>query len=229
MRTCFILLTFCFAFFRVSGQESEKKQFDQIKIEIYKNDFQSRNGKKIDAKDISGTPYLDNNFQKAYILKINGTEIKDVLLRYNAYSDNMEFKKDGTNYAIAFPSEIYRIKLGDLSFIYTQYQSATKIKHGYFQLLHEGTYCLLKKYRSVVKFPERFDSKDSIRFVRLSPAYFIRHGEGNSYEITSQKQLIKLLQPIHQPVIDYIKANNINGKYESKLTSLMEYLEENVN
>lgn len=229
MRTCFILLTFCFAFFRVSGQESEKKKFDQINIEIYKNNFQSQSGKKIDAKDISGTPYLENNFQKAYILKINGTEIKDVLLRYNAYSDNMEFKKDGTNYAIAFPSEIYRIKLGDLSFIYTQYQSATKIKHGYFQLLHEGTYCLLKKYRSVVKFPERFDSKDSIRFVQQSPAYFIRHGEGNSYEITSQKQLIKLLQPIHQPVIDYIKANNVNGKDESKLTNLMEYLEENVN
>lgn len=229
MRTCFILLTFCFVFFRVSGQESEKKQLDQIKIEIYKNDFQSQKGKKIDAKDIGGTPYLDNNFQKAYILKINGTEIKDVLLRYNTYSDNMEFREDGTNYAIAFPSEIYRLKLGDLSFIYTQYQSATKIKHGYFQLLHEGTYYLLKKYRSVVKFPERFDSGDSIRFVKQSPTYYLKHGEGNSYEINSQKQLIKLLQPIHQPVIDYIKANNINGKDESKLINLMEYLDDNEN
>jgi len=211
----------------VSGQSPEFDQAKQLRVEIGKNMGLNPKGKAVDEKDIAGTQYLDKNFQESYILKVNGVEIKDMPLRYNIYSDNMEFRKDGQTFVVAFPSEIRRIKLGGKTFIYEQYASANKVAHGYFQILHEGDYQLLKKYITTLKIPEKRDSEDSLRFVRQSPVYYFRRGEGKIYAIITQKQLIKILQPVHQPVIDFIKANKINGRDELKLIRLMNFLEEN--
>lgn len=230
MKTCFAILAIFFILNIASGQESHLRQAEKIKMEMDKNpDSDSQEKKSLNEKDIAGTQYLDKNFQESYILKVNGIEIKDMLLRYNIYSDNMEFRKDGQIFVIAFPSEIHRVKLNGKAFIYEQYQLLNKVAHGYFEVLREGDFQLLKKYITKLKIPEKRDNEDSLRFVRQSPAYYFRRGEGKIYLIGSQKQLVKVIQPVHQPVIDFIKTNKINGKDESKLISLMEFLEENEN
>lgn len=230
MRTCLTILAIFFILNSGLCQESHLRQAEKIRIEMDKNSLSNAYGKKsLNEKDIAGTPYLDKNFQESYILKVNGVEIKDMPLRYNIYSDNMEFVKDGNILAVAFPSEIHRIKLGGKIFIYQQYLLANKVAHGYFQVLHEGDFQLLKKYSTELKIPEKSAIDDSMRFVRQEPAYYFRRGDGKIYAITTQKQLIKVLQPVHQPVIDFIKANKINGKDELKLVRLMEFVEENEN
>lgn len=229
MRTCLAILSLILTTICVSAQSPEFDQAKQLRAEIGKSMGLNPKGKPVDEKDIAGTQYLDKNFQESYILKVNGVEIKDMPLRYNIYSDNMEFRKDGQTFVVAFPSEIHRIKLGGKTFIYEQYVSANKVTFGYFQILREGDYQLLKKYITTLKIPEKRDSEDSLRFARQSPTYYFRRGEGKIYAIITQKQLIKILQPVHQPVIDFIKANKINGRDELKLIRLMDFLEENEN
>lgn len=212
----------------ISAQAQVSSQTKELGIEIAKNQRLNSNNKvPVDEKDIAGTQYLDRNFHESYILKVNGVEIKDMLLRYNTYSDNMEFVKDGKAYLVAFPSEIHRIKLEGKTFIYEQYQLPNKIKYGYFQVLHEGDYQLLKKYKTTLKVPEKFATDDSMRFIQHPPVYYFRRGDGKIHPISSQKQLIKLLQPVHQPVIDFIKTNKINASDELKLLRFMDFLEEN--
>ena len=230
MRIWFPALSIIFMAGTAWGQQRELKQVQKIGIEMSKNmSFNSNDRTLVDEKSISGTPYLDNNFRESYILKVNGVELKDMRLRYNIYSDNMEFRKDGQTFVVAFPSEIHRIKTGGKNFVYAQYVSQGKIDHGYFEVLHEGDYQLLKKYVTTLKISEKRDSEDSLRFVRQSPVYYFRRGEGRIYPILTQKQLTKIIQPVHQSVIDFIKANKINGKDELKLIRLMEFLEESEN
>jgi hypothetical protein len=47
--------------------------------------------------------------------------------------------------------------------------------------------------------------------------------------VYSQKTLIKVLQPIPQNVIDYIKSNKINTKDENQLIDLMKYMADTPN
>lgn len=229
MRTCFTILSLILTTMCVSGQSPEFDQAKQLRFEIAKNMELNSKGKAVDEKDIAGTQYLDKNFQESYILKVNGVEIKDMRLRYNIYSDNMEFREDGQTFVVAFPSEIHRVKLNGKVFIYDQYLLLNKITYGYFEVLYEGDFQLLKKYITTLKIPEKRDSEDSLRFVRQSPVYYFRRGEGRIYPILTQKQLTKVIQPVHQPVIDFIKVNKINGRDELKLIRLMNFLEENEN
>ena len=230
MRTSFIAFCIIFFAFQLSGQGQDRKrnQLEKINTDLSTQEILNKEARKrIEEKDIVGTQYLDKEFQESYVLKEDGTEIKDMLLRFNIYSGNMEFRKNGKALAVAFPSEIRRIKLGNKVFIFRQYLYQNKITHSYFQVLHEGDYELLKKYITTLKIPEKSAADDSLRFVQLDPEYYIRHGEGRIYQILSQKQLIKILQPIRQPVIDYIKTNKINSKNEEKLIRFMDFLEEN--
>jgi hypothetical protein len=230
MKTCFVLLTIILIAFRASGQETQQNQWEKININLSANKNISKDAKRpVEEKDIAGTQYLDKNFQKSYMLKIDGTEIKDILLRLNVYSGNMEFVENGTILAVSFPSEIHRIKMGDKVFVFRQYLYQNKIRHSYFQVLYEGDYQLFKKYVTTLKIPEKSNRYDSLRFVTQAPEYYIRHGEGRIYQILSQKQLIKILQPIHQAVIDYITTNRISAKDEEKLIRFMDFLEENSN
>lgn len=230
MKTWFVILGIFFISKNVSGQENQNKQVEKLRIELNKQMISdSKERKALDEKNIAGTPYLDKHFQKSYILKTNGSELKDIQLRYNIYSDNMEFINDGQILAVAFPSEIHRIKLGNKTFIYKQYQTGNKIQHSYFEVIHEGYFQLLKKYITTLKTPETFATADSARFIQQPPIYFLRRDQGNIYPVTSQKKLVKILQPVHQPAIDFVKTNKINGKDETKLIRLMEFLEENEN
>jgi len=226
----YLLFFLSLCLLKAFGQATELKQVENIRIEIINYGLNNTpDSKKLTEKDIAGTPYLNKNFQNAYILKISGIEVKDMPLRYNIYSNNMEFMKDGNIFAIAFPSEIYRIKLAGKIFIYKQYQNADKIQHSYFEVLYEGNFQLLKKYNTILQIPDKSNFTDSVRFVAKTPDYYLRRGEGKIYPIISQKHLEKILQPVHQPIIDYIKANKINGRDEQKLIGLMEFLDDNEN
>jgi len=224
-----ILQIFIFAC-QVNGQIEGSTNSENIGFEVARmNNSEFNRGKKyLSENDIAGSPYLDKNFIPASIVKTNGTEIKDISLRYNIYNNTMEFKKDGQVLSIAFPSEIFKIRMGGKLFVYTPYMTEKNVRSGYFQLLYEGRYHLLKKYDVVLKWPSdsRLQPNDSARFVSTPPHYFLRYGDGMAHLIDSQKKLIKFLQPIPPRLINYIETNKIKMKDEKQLMELMELLEE---
>lgn len=224
MRTVLIFLTIILWKFQVEAQIVSPSRPEDIGYEAaeLKHHITNGAGKLVSEKDIAGSPFLDKQFQKSYILKVNGAEIKNLPLRYNLYNNSMEMIQDGQVLTISFPSEIQRINMGGNVFIYAKYTTPQKIGFGFFQVLYEGDYQLLKKDQVILKTPD--NTGDSLRFVRSFPQFYLRYGEGMAYWINSQKSLIKRLQPLSQSTIDYIKSNKINAKDEKKLMELMEYI-----
>jgi hypothetical protein len=226
MRVLLLFFSIILWAFQAEGQIKS----ENIGLEISKkNHLEFAKGLKyIDEKQIAGSPYLNKQFQPSYISKINGTEIRDMELRYNIYNDQMEFKKDGTILSIALPNEVARINMSGKVFIYKPYMTAKNVSTGYFQVLYEGDYQLLKKEQVKLRSSsEKTNPDDSLRFERVSPQFYLRYGDGMAHFIYSQKTLIKVLQPISQNVINYIKSNKINTKDEKQLIELMEYMDQN--
>lgn len=215
---------------QVNGQShaSVSNKIEAVNIEIAKERFlESDKGVSyLTEKEIGGSPYLDKQFQECYILKTNGTEIRDMPLRYNIYKNTMEFKKDGKVLEIAVPSEIQRINMGGKVFIYTRYMTPRNVMSGFFQVLYDGNLQLLKKHQVVLNSTsEKTESGNSYVFVSRSPQFYLRFNNGMPRLVYSQKTLIKVLQPIPQGIIDYIKSNRINASDEAQLIVLMGYME----
>ena len=230
MRVLLIILPIFIFAFQVNGQVERPTKPEDVGFEVarIKNSEFNRGKKYLSENEIAGNSYLGKNFIPASIVKTNGTEIKDMSLRYNIYSNTMEFQKEGKTLSIAFPSEIFKIRMGGKVFVYSTYMTEKNVSSGYFQLLFEGRYHLLKKYEVVLKWPSetKIQSNDSARFVSTPPHYFLRYGDGMAHLIDSQKKLIKFLQPIPSSLINYIKTNKIIMKDEKQLMQLMELLEE---
>lgn len=230
MRLFLIILPIFIFVCQVNGQNESPTKSEDIGFEVarIKNSEFNRGKKYLSENEIAGSPYLDKNFIPASIVKTNGTEIKDMSLRYNIYNNTMEFEKEDKALSIAFPSEIFKIRMGGKVFVYSPYMTKKNVSSGYFQVLFEGRYHLLKKYEVVLKRPSetRPQSNDSARFVSTPPHYFLRYGDGMAHLIDSQKKLIKFLQPIPHELINYIETNKIKMKNERQLMELMELLEE---
>lgn len=232
MRLLLIIFPFFILSFQVDGQTLHSQQSKDIDYEIrrLKQMVPDNSSKLVSGKEIAGNPYLDRRFQKSYILKITGDELKDVPLRYNLYSNNMEFEKDGKVLKLAVPAEIERINMGGKIFIYTRYMTSGNVCAGFFQVLYDGSYQLLKKDRAIIKMPaDKTNPADSLRFEQAEPLYYLRYGNGIAHLAYSQKTLIKTLQPIQQNILNYIKTNKINTKNEDKLIDLMNLIDNQPN
>lgn len=230
MRLFLIILPIFIFTFQVNGQIVKPTKPEDIGFEVarIKNSELNRGKRYLSENEIAGSPYLDKNFIPASIVKTNGTEIKDMSLRYNIYNNTMEFKKEGKVLSIALPSEIFKIRMGGQIFVYSPYMTEKNVSSGYFQVLYEGRYHLLKKYEVVLKRPSesRPQPNDSARFLNSPPHYYLRYGNGMAHLIDTQKKLIKFLQPIPQGLINYIETNKIKMRDEKQLMELMELLEE---
>jgi hypothetical protein len=99
-------------------------------------------GKKINLNQVKGSPYLNANFEKGYIVL---NELKDTLqtrLRYNIYSDEIEVKVDSTNAISALK------KANDIACHFSNKDFVYIENSGYFQLLSKGKATLYLQYKS---------------------------------------------------------------------------------
>lgn len=221
MRLVLVLLSIFLLSLQVNAQKFQEFNSEDL-MKIQKRSNQNRFGHS--EKQLAGSS-PDSQFIPAVIIKTDGTEISDIALRYNVFSNTMQFKRNGTVLDIYETDKIKRIILGDKVFVYAPYNDAKRIRLSYFQLLNEGKYQLLKMYKVVSDgTTEKPMANDYSRFEKSTPYYYLRYADGMANLIDSQKKLIKILQPIQQEVIDYIMKHNIKPTDEIELIDLMEYI-----
>lgn len=221
MRLVLVLVSIFLLSFQVKGQNL--KDFNSetmMKIRLQSNQNQESHSEK----QLAGSSH-DNQFIPAVIIRNDGTKIKDIALRYNVFSNTMQFKRNGTILNIYETNKIKRIILGDKVFVYAPYNDAKRIKLSYFQLLNEGKYQLLKMYKVATDgTAEKPMANYYSSYEKVTHYYYLRYGDGMANLIDSQKKLIKILQPVPQEFIDYILKNNIKATNERELIDLMEYI-----
>ncbi len=229
MRLLFFFQVFFFCTLLVFGQSYNNlgtKSLRDFNAKLRANEIGQK--KYISESEIEGSPYIQKEFISGKIIKRDGNEYKEILLRYNVYNNAMEFKQNGTILEIADPQTIDRILLNDKIFVYSKYSAFRKFKASYFQLLNEQKYQLLKKYNVLLKGSDAstgFENQhQKMKFEKMPPTYYFRYRNGTAHQISSQKELIKILQPIPEEITKYIQNNLTNPKDEAQLIDILDHI-----
>ncbi len=226
MRLLLLILPLIMISICVKSQDTNSKRLSDIEDELTQQKMINFHQKPdiITEKQIKGSPYLNKEFISSVILRTDKSILKDYQLRYNIYTDNMEFKEGKDVFNFAIPTQIETILLGDKIFVYAPYMTSKNIKHSYFQVLSDGNYQLYKRHEVVLIRPDsKSQAGDPYRFEPAPPHYFVRYRDGMVHQINSRKKLIKVLQPIPKQVLQYIQANIKNTKNEDELIKVIEF------
>jgi hypothetical protein len=94
----------------------------------------------------AASAYLTSGFIVGEVIMANGAVIDNMPLRYNLYTQQMQYIDGDDTLAIGNPQEIEYLVAGGKTFVYVAYKCNDEIKTGYFELLEDGECRLLKRW-----------------------------------------------------------------------------------
>ncbi|WP_026450792.1 hypothetical protein [Aequorivita capsosiphonis] len=183
-------------------------QFDAIKDEAYANpDF------------VNG-----NIYQEDQLLK------KEVPMRYNAYADEIEIKKNASdnNYGALTKAPNIFVKMGKDLYVFVPY-NGSNAKGGYFNVLNDGkTYDLYKKVTSIFNEPKTAETsygKDTPPGFTKNVVYYLVE-DGTFLEMPNRKsKILKMMDQKKSEMKTFIKENDLDLDNEADLIKAVKHFD----
>lgn len=179
-------------------------------------------------KDIEGSPYLNDEFIKGTVYTTSQTKYVDVLLRYNIFSEQIEFKlDDGPVQALAAPETVEKVEFGDYKMVYIPFTSSRKIRRGFFEVLELGNKAVLLARPQVffeeAKEPAAYQEAEPPKFIRKTDEYFIRVGKEPAVLISRKKDLEEVFPDHEKEISSFIKKNKVKPNKPERMAELVQY------
>jgi hypothetical protein len=179
--------------------------------------------------DISGSPYYKQDFAESEIISRDSIKYVNVKLRYNMYTDQMEFLKGNEVLAISNPTDFSYFIMDEDVFIYQSYLSGTSsIKRGYFQLLNFGPSVKLAKrfnlFYEPPSEPDAYASAKPAKFVRRSDIYYLQFPGSVFTEVNlNRKKILEVFPDKKQELENFISDKRLKFRSEDDLISLVDF------
>jgi len=179
-------------------------------------------------KQIQGSPYLNPEYVNGTVIDSDGKVTKDIPLRYNCYSDVLEYKKEDKNYDILPKEQVVRADFGDHTFCYIEYEdeSGNTSNKGYFQILTDDKASLFVKYH--ISFYEREEVKGYSepkpdRFDNLTLTYWISFNKGPAKRILNKSKIQDIFPDKKNEMQIYISNQKLSFKKADDLKKIVSY------
>ena len=185
-------------------------------------------GRFLAEPDIDGSPYLREDFQSATLYSGSDKRYRGLLLRYNIYSDQIEFKNDQDQVRVLTNPEIVRlIEMGEDKIVYRPYQmGGQSVNFGFFLVLEEGAVNLLVKKMMLVREAKpagAFAEAEPARFVSKPDTYFLQTEGKPARVIVGKNGLVDLFPDKHKEVSAFINKNKIKTSKPEDLIEMVRY------
>lgn len=208
----------------LSAQNMLNNMMENFRFKKMTESTYTRDNLKV--SDIQGTPYLSEKFSPGKITTKEGVTYKNIPLRYNGFSDDLEFQKGEDCYNIDPKSTIKRAEFGGRVFSCMEYSLGGKIRNGYFELLTEGNATLLVKY--TVKLVEKAEASAYVdakpaRFDAPSKEYYLIFKDASAKLITNKKSLLELFGNQKDEMESYISKNKLSVKEDDTLKKIVSH------
>jgi len=179
----------------------------------------------MDDPNISGSPYLSDEFQRGEIYMSGKYKIPNIQLRYNLYNDEFQFKEKNTIMAIADPASIDKIIIGDEVFIYLDKSNQNTVT-GYVKMWNSQLPAVITKMK--VDFFEKEKPKPYVepkpdRFERAQDKQYLMKSKSEIENISTVKKLIKSLGDHEAELTDFAKTEKISAGDPVELSKLLDY------
>ena len=177
---------------------------------------------------IEGTRYLHDDFINGDVYYDRKSKISQVPLRLNLHNDEFEYMNNDSVFAFAEPYHIDKIVIEDEVFIYLNRSFDPDIS-GFVKRWNPELPAVLTKMK--IDFYKKVSGQAFLdlkpdRFERDIDKHYIMKSENEIIEITSVKNLIKLLGDHSSELTDFAKEEKISGSNGIELAKLLNYYHE---
>ncbi|MBW7869921.1 MAG: hypothetical protein H3C39_02545 [Flavobacteriia bacterium] len=177
---------------------------------------------------IKGSAYFNENFLSADIINFQTS----YPMRYNAFSDQMEYEVDGLQYDLdKLQHSVVEFQGIKKKYVATTYNDGSGFVNGFLVELYKGDHYALYKREKIV-FVAATEAKTSMDtdtpayYKPLKDMYLIGLKDGSVVEIPkSRSKFANLLGADSSKVEDYIKKNKIDLTKENSLITLLNYMD----
>jgi RecG-like helicase len=173
--------------------------------------------------EIQGTPYFPNNFILGKAMCCNET----VPMRYDMYSDQIEYNKDGTTFILEKKEPYTKIIFND-SKTTLVLENINNTPH-YFILLADGNNSLLKK--ASVKIQSAMKSSTALvnnehpaYFQSNAPVYYIKTPNKECQLIKNTNDILEIFPEKKDEIKTFLKSNKIKFSKEEDLISVINFV-----
>jgi len=220
--TTLAIASFSFSFAQntlsVNGATGAQSVFDGIN---------STTGKTFKYDEIAGdSPYIGKEFSDAKI----AVNYEQVPIRYNSYTDEIEFKKDGNIQVLPKTTDLSRIEVLSPKQVIVLLDTSDDL-NGYFFELVNGKNTLYKKIKTkftdVVPAANSYASERPANFKTQAPVYYIKTDKGFIKKPKNQKEIIEQFPDKKDSLSGFFKSNKIKFDKDEDLIKLVTFLNQN--
>lgn len=182
----------------------------------------SGTGGPIKYEDIQGSPYQSPIFQKASV----GEKYGNIDVRYNAYTDDIEFLNNGKTEVLPKQDDFYRIEVlpSKQVFVYLKNSSDPK---GYVTEVAKGKNSVYKKEKVIFKdaapASNSYQTGKPAMFVKQDPVYYVKTASGSISKVSSLKKITDIFPEKEKEYNAYIKSNNLKFN-DADIVKLMTFI-----
>lgn len=182
----------------------------------------SKKGGPVKYEDIQGSPYQSAVFKNAII----GEKYGKVDVRYNAYTDDIEFFNNGKIEVLPKQEDFYRVEVIATKQVFVYFNSNTEPK-GYLTEVAKGKNSIYKKNKVIFKdaapAPNTYQTGKPAMFITQEPIYYLKTATGSINKISSLKKIAEFFPEKEKEYNKYIKSDNLKFN-DSDLVKLMNYI-----
>ena len=176
-------------------------------------------------EQIQGSPYLFPDYREAFIVMDDNSHYHGKL-RYDLYTDEMEFQVKGHTYWITPRERVKKITLDNRTFIFLKTKGNKK--GSYYELVVDGPCRLLARH--LITFHEAEEAKPyqdpkPARFENKHTLYYLqRNNDPGTLELVrNKKSLLTFLQDHAQEIGKFIKKEHLSVNREEDLKKIITY------
>lgn len=178
---------------------------------------------------IKDNAYANPEFIKGNVFQNDQLMQKDVPLRYNSYSDEIEIKNGSSSeYGALIRDPSIFVKVLKDNYVLIPYEGSNE-KGAYFSILTDGkNYDLYKKVKSTFNQPyvakTSYERDRDPSFTKTTTYYLVQNGK--FYELPDSKsKILKVMDKKKKEIKSYIKVNNLDLDNEDDLIKLVNYFD----
>ena len=192
---------------------------------------------KIVAKEalpgIDGSPFLQKDFNLGKIIVSENKVIDSIMLRYDVYHKEMQYKNEGKVYAIGTPENIKSISFDHRTFVYLTYLEKGVVAKDYFEALKLGKSASLYRHYFITLTPANYNPAMDIGNkndeIKLNEEFcMIYKDKFILIDKRGKSVLAQFTDGDLQKVKKFIKEKGISFKDENDLVVLDEYINKNM-
>lgn len=183
---------------------------------------------KSEEKKVVGSPYLNEEFLKSEIQVRDGTVYRDVMLRYNIMSDEIEFlKSNGVVRAMNSRDMTRWAVIGKDTIVTRLFEVSGNMEHRHFILLESGPLQLLlrkRKHFREATGPQGYQSGTDPAYVDSGDELYLCFSEENiALRIPRKKEVESFFGEEGALMADFVKAGKLSLKKEEDLLKMIRF------